>query len=88
MYDGVMDKVRSRVNPAELLKKPEYGELRARLAEEISEDYQFSVRRSIGTYVHVLCSKLPILLWMYMYNLCLYFMQSTTSLRTLQKWQG
>ena len=48
MYDGVMDKVYSRVKPAELLRKPEYSELRTELAEEVSFDYQFSVRRSIG----------------------------------------
>ena len=48
MYDGVMEKVHTRVKLPGLLYKPEYEGLKAFLEEEICQDYQFSIRRAIG----------------------------------------
>ena len=49
MYEGVMEKVHLRVKRPGLLHKPEYEALKESLEEEMYHDYQFSIRRAIGT---------------------------------------
>lgn len=50
MYEGVMEKVHSRVKRPGLLHKPEYEALKESLEEEMYHDYQFSIRRAIGRW--------------------------------------
>lgn len=52
MADGVMPNIKQHI-PSRLLTNPDYESLRVELSEEISEDYQFSMRKSIGNNYNV-----------------------------------
>lgn len=59
MPDEFMPNIKQHISPR-LLTNPDYESLRVELLEEISKDYQFSMRKSIGNSLyeclyHVYC---------------------------------
>lgn len=72
MHSDFMPNVNKRIMP-HLLSNPDYEPLRADLSEEISEDYQFSMRKSIGKIgcVHAcICRKFVPFSFMQIFDLC------------------
>ena len=52
MPDDFMPNVKQYISQR-LLTNPDYELLRVELSDEVTEDYQFSMRKSIGTALHV-----------------------------------
>ena len=52
MPDDFMPNVKQYISQR-LLTNPDYELLRVELSDEVTEDYQFSMRKSIGTSLHV-----------------------------------
>ena len=49
MPDDFMPNIKKQIS-SHLLSNPDYESLRVELSEEVGEEYQFSMRKSIGNY--------------------------------------